>query len=416
MFMKTSLSILITVLLSLSCILKAAVTGEFYVSSRVDAAGSGTLDDPFRGGFTNSTYYLDLFLHHTNSNSPNLVIHILPGTYYTEGAYGADGTRGFLIQNGWKIIGGGIDNTKLILNAVLNNYNVALSTWWTSNLANIVVSDLTVNCNYTSGSMKLEGVKLFGTNLRVERVKVINFATDTSTNECFPLAFGNLNSSAASGYLIQDCEVSSFLGAGGVCTALYFDGAGHGEVSGVMRNNLVRLTSTGGDFGMSAVNGNGVTFENNFIYGASRSFQNDTGPCKNLVVRGNYFFDFGYMGALICNSSNSVFESNILEPKNNGTAIVALGDNYTKGWVIRNNTIRLQPGSTNGAGFNFNWNYPSESHAPISQFVIENNKIDSNLQNYYMTNYTSSYFHNNSTFSGSLPQAWPAAFPTMSAP
>src|SRR5208282_5622298 len=104
----------------------------------------------------------------TMDNLPaNSTIHLLPGTYPTEGS------SGWYVKSGQKILGSGMDVTTVqLVHGAPSGNTVIFSHLGT----NMTVSDLTVDGNYTSGIYSYNGAELTGTKLTLLRVKAINLA------------------------------------------------------------------------------------------------------------------------------------------------------------------------------------------------------------------------------------------------
>src|SRR5438874_13154187 len=79
---------------------------EVWISTRGDALGSGTLNDPFWG--SDETRF-DAVMN-SLAGKTNICIHLGEGTFRTRG-YSEATSAGWQIQPGWRIVGAGINVT-----------------------------------------------------------------------------------------------------------------------------------------------------------------------------------------------------------------------------------------------------------------------------------------------------------------
>src|SRR5262245_14547706 len=192
------------------------IANEYRISPSTYTADLGTLSDPLYGS-TQAKF--DGIM---GSRPVHSTIHILPGTYQTRGHLG------YSISDGQKIIGSGRDVT--ILQLVPGITALVMSTC--CNSTNVEVSDLTLDCNYTSGSYTRNGIVLNGSHNAVRRVKVINGA-QFDTFEFFGIILDVAPGvTIGQGNLIEDCEVSHMAGPGGTAIDIH-------HTSGTIRNNKV---------------------------------------------------------------------------------------------------------------------------------------------------------------------------------
>jgi hypothetical protein len=293
---------LLFMLLTFTALETRAADNEYWISTNIASANLGTEDDPF---ICNTQPTFDLTMNNLPENS---TVHILPGTYQTEGA------AWWYVKSGQKILGSGMDVTTLqLVNGAPSGDSVISSHLGT----NMAVSDLTADANYTSGIYSYNGVELTGTKLTVSRVKAINLAYfDTNINSeawgisCNACGWGSTLQS--DGNLIEDCEVSQFQGGASV-TAFALGGGPTNSISGIMRGNRVYLT-TSVPSGYHAFNGayaHDCLVEDNYVHGGSVGFYGDTGSYSNMVVAHN-LFENCYFGTELMggNRINLKFEAN----------------------------------------------------------------------------------------------------------
>jgi hypothetical protein len=283
-----------------------AMENQYWISTNTDSSNLGTLDDPF---ICNSQPAFDSTM---NSLPANSTIHLLPGIYQTEGS------AGWYVKSGQKLLGSGMDVTTVqLVNGAPSGDAVISSHLGT----NMVVSDLTADGNYTSGTYTYYGVQLMGTKLTILRVKAINLAFfDTSLNSeswgitCGAAGYGSTIQSE--GNLIEDCEVSHFSG-GSAITAFAFGGSPSNGISGIMRGNRVYLsTSVPTNVDYKGFNGSYThdwLVEDNYVHGGDVGFYGDSGSYSNVVVTHNLFENCPYGVALLGgNRINLKFVSNTM--------------------------------------------------------------------------------------------------------
>jgi hypothetical protein len=371
-------------------------------------------------------------------NTPeNSVIHLLPGTYHTHGRWGFDGgPYGFVIKDGWRIIGAGIGKTILKLrhayapSGFIGRYNTVLRTseTGTGNFSNISVSDLTIDCNYSElaatfgeSRLNLTGVYVSGKeNLSLERILVVNAAgkmenQSGSQLEAFVIGLSTADSSStpATGISIRDCEVSSF--QGGYCSAIGIYGKSAndianpsvGKVSGVIQNCRVKFSPwTTGDalYAYNISGASGSVLQNNVTWNAMRGFNNDEGSSENLVIRGNMLLGISGQnwGIFVGAATNSVIEQNTIEIKENDTTGITLAGAGYQGvtgasdCVVRGNIVRYSYGVNFGTGSS-SFAFPAQL---ATNCTFENNRIDSRLGNSGLVSNNNIYWLNNTDLLG----------------
>lgn len=162
---------------------------ELYLANRTDGnAGSGTLNDPYRA---NTAAEFDAIL---SSLQEPTVVHLGAGTFYTNGYSDANPSAGWKILPGTRIVGAGISTTKLVVqNASGAGHYYAIGhplvdeneASYTADFCE--VADLTIDCGASgAGSSAACGaIRLMGDHVQVNRVRVINWGTKSSTRPCY---------------------------------------------------------------------------------------------------------------------------------------------------------------------------------------------------------------------------------------
>lgn len=203
---------------------------EVWVGIRPDLApGDGTRSNPFDG--STASKLDNLLMLAGGKIGPNTVINLQPGIFRTNGFSALTGT-GWQVQTGQKFRGSGMYQTTIRLQLGASDYvtNFLPASFWAlagqidAFLHDVEVSDLTIDLNLQNQPNGLNGkpplimvaaISLFGSNMKVQRVRVINFGTRTPNSvdgvavnsaECFPITIGGLvGSSSAYNAQIDRC-------------------------------------------------------------------------------------------------------------------------------------------------------------------------------------------------------------------
>ena len=169
---------------------------EVFIAIRTDGrAGSGTEKDPFDGsGFGFDAAMIRLAPPYPDS----VVIRLGPGTFRTKGSVAGV----WAPRNGQRIIGCGIYATtlKLQLTETPNPLTSPESSVFQhlTGLDGYEISDLTFDCNMAGqphtqtdnvddgcARIAVRAVALLGKDIRIRRVRVINWGTQSANRECF---------------------------------------------------------------------------------------------------------------------------------------------------------------------------------------------------------------------------------------
>ncbi len=364
------------------------LNNEFWISTSTDSSNLGTLDNPFICA-TESEF--DTTMNNLPANS---TVHILAGTYQTRG----DGSGGFALKSGQKILGSGMDITviQLVTNApsgvsVMGSVGRALG---------IEVSDLTLDCHYiagVSGNVHYGGLDLNGSRLIARRVKVVNFAS--YNDEAFGIGF-NANYSGpfnSDGNIIEGCEVTNYFAesASATCTAIALDGQG-GCISGIIRDNHVFLQVTNSP--RVAFNGSDmhdVLIEGNYVDGATAGFYGDSGGYTNVIVAHNTFKNcvFGAQLSNVPRQNLTFCYNTIILPTSGGIAFYFDPDISYTNIVIAGNDIRFQGQAAAGSLFLDANN--------IKGLIVNNNTVDPVLTN-IISGCTGVSIYNNDDLNGNF--------------
>ncbi len=143
-------------------------------------SGSGSISDPY---LVSNAIDLDNLLA---SFGPGTTIHLAPGTYTTQG-HSNGLTTGWTPRRGQRIVGAGVDLTVLQLVVASPTANAAyfvIGADDTTVINELEISDLTLDANQrlaAHSSIAAGGVKVYGTHLLLNRVRVINAGTLTTS-------------------------------------------------------------------------------------------------------------------------------------------------------------------------------------------------------------------------------------------
>lgn len=368
---------------------RAAERPEFWLAPGGEkAAGAGTQADPWN---TPKPEDFDRRMREIPANS---VIHFAPGTFDTYG-WGAPEQQGFLVKDGWTLVGAGRDRTTLRLVGCMADAHPGSGvgriffSGWGPAVERVVVKDLTLDCNYPGVAermkrpdLTLSAIVLMGREFRIERVRAIRASGKRTLPGANPESFiiglsPRDDSTDATGYYVEDCEVSDF--AGGQCSAIDLLGkGGKAGATGAFRRNRILLGGTGGEFAFGAHGTREFVIEQNTTRRAARVFNWDTAaPGKNLLIRSNEFLECTGWAFNLGGGGDSIIENNLIElatPIAVGVQISAANELFpgARPWTIRNNTFRGKGAAATVARF--------YKDVPVPGCVFEGNRIGTRLK------------------------------------
>jgi hypothetical protein len=171
-------------------------TQQVWIAMRTDGLpGSGTESDPYDGS---TQPKFDALM---SQFAPNTAIHLGPGTFQTHGG------MSWQVRDGWQILGAGIDTTTLVQTAIQDAQFQVIGGLGN----NVVVSGLTVDCNYIALSQTIYGTnKAIGAvsaaSGYINNVRVIHAG---GQHETFTLGFCQygVGSTPPTSVLIENCVV-----------------------------------------------------------------------------------------------------------------------------------------------------------------------------------------------------------------
>jgi hypothetical protein len=351
------------------------VSRDIWLSLRNDGLpGTGTATDPFDAS---GTRFDAKMREVADAVGTNVHIHLMPGIYTTLGY------RAWQLRSGAKLEGAGMDVTVLKMVDSVNNTLPAVGASAGGD-THIQVSDLTIDCNYSTQHPNLgNAITLGGSHHSIRRVRAINAAGFGIENFTIVIgaAFGD-----SEGNLIEDCEVTDFKGT--YATAIAFSGPAQVNryITGVIRGNKVlNLRNSSAPAVLQAYGGGGlknVLFENNYCFRCDVAVNIDTARSINLTFKGNQFNTrrrgIGLLGQQM---DTVVIENNVFEMEPNSTDYAIFcydidGKAKLRNFIIRDNIIRSvngKSGLSGGLGL---------SVLDGQTWIVSGNRIDPALRSY----------------------------------
>jgi len=210
--------------------------------------GSGTVDDPWDVSTAEKFDYV--MNNPAFARKDYLVIHLGPGLFRTKGGGGNGVDPAWSVRKGQRFIGSGINSTRVMLASqpwkipptplqTKGGVSVFLGGQDVS-IEDVEISDMTIDCNMAGQPVRPSGpgeppalypmlaasaISLAGRNLRVRRVRVVNFGTrtplvvngdsdGTTSLECFPIRLGGRSTNTndlldlpSRNCVVEDCVI-----------------------------------------------------------------------------------------------------------------------------------------------------------------------------------------------------------------
>jgi hypothetical protein len=401
-----------------------------YFARRSDGAiGAGTALDPFNtlvkdtDGSDHQLLSADLFDARIHGLSQNITIILGPGIVYTKGT--RNGSVGFTVQTGQRIVGAGRNQTTLkIVGTTASTHAFSA----TPQLNGFELSDLTIDCNTTTGYNR-GAVSVTGSNILLSRLRVTNFAPGDAASTLVVVSAAKGTSSPA--YSPRNVVVEQILFdtpgtfvTNGKAILIKMEGAVSGtdfyphqfccirncESDGVTVTNDITCIDPG--------LGHGLVIEMNAFFNCATGIRLNEIPARDIVVWDNYFYNCKKGLYLTRTTTPTVGRFIVisnefdLHPDAISTAIDVAGtgtSQFFDQFVCRKNVIRQKDGPTG-----IDPDLRGIILANISEAIVENNLInncDSTSTNHHALQYSScTYFKafNNQTVGGQLLRAYDA--------
>jgi len=347
-------------------------TPGVWIAVRTDGrAGSGTENDPYDGSTIGK---FDAIMADNSKTPPNTTIHLGPGTFRTSAS---DQGHKWKVKSGWVIEGAGMYDTTVQMGgsvAGIHNDLEAFKSDSNSSTDNVIIQDLTVDCNWAELSTTADtgaggeknvcigAIYLAGSNNLIQRVRHIHtygsFANQREEFGIFLTAPSNMD---ATGNRITYCRAE--LPEGNYGSAFNIAGeVSYSPIRYVLDSKVDHCTVVGVNNGLPGL----PTGFTNGLGGAA--FVKNFETSNNLVTdcQGVFYSDTGTLEDIrILN--NTVVRGWI------GIGIVADGPNES--WTKRN--IQIQGNNINVQ--NRNGGAPSDAirilGAPTTACTIDSNTI-----------------------------------------
>jgi len=350
------------------------VPSDVWIADRTDGQpGSGTNTDPYDGS-TQARF--DAIM--AGISATNVIIHIGEGTFQTQG------TVTWRPKDGWTISGAGtylttLQQTVLSDANILGGQNQVIG----GLVNNVVVENLTVDCNYialapgqTSNNKAIQAVGV--ASGRISNVRVLHSG---GTSETFALGFfqSGIGSIPPNFVLIENCRVEQ---SGPNVTAIWASNSQTNDNSdsmpegrqAIIRNCYVEGTGSPSTAGIAfQINGyqSGV-IEGCYTTGCLYPVYRDTLPQTNLEIVNNTIFSLAN-GITITGNPTTAYTNNVLivgnaiSAPNAGVALL----NAVTNAVISNNRI-IDGGGGSHFGFYF-------AGSGVNGITVTGNVLDASL-------------------------------------
>lgn len=360
----------------------------YWLTAEADApVGRGTEKEPWRVSTAKE------FDRRMSKMPPGVLICLGLGVFHTTGRIG------FLLKTGQSVIGAGIGKTtiRLVTPDATTPLSVVVESAGDAT-CNIVLQDLTVDCNYSTGwgNITLQGVNLQGSGHRISRVEVLRSAGFAS--ECFALGI-YASTISSSDNVIDGCLVREH--QGGWCTSIFLvnnsclnnpENPMAVFTSGIVRNNVVDLRGASLPAGGGCAYGGGgianSTFMANVSKGANFGFNFDTTRIENVTIEKNQFASCRFIGIN--------FRAH------------RTGDRI-RNIVIANNVISLHPEERQPSAFGIvaggDWQGAAEGCTiEGNRFTIVGNSTNTQITGVQLFGWTQEVMLSNNQFAGSFKQ------------
>jgi len=354
-------------------------TREVWIAVRTDGqAGSGTESDPYDG----ST--MDKFDSLMVSFGPYTTIHLGPGTFRSSAS---DQNHKWQVKSGWVVEGAGMYSTTVQMGGSVAGIHYDLEAFKSaqdgSSTDNVIIRDLTVDCNWAELSTTADtgaggeknicvyATSLSGSNNLIERVRHINtygsFANGQEEFGVFLTAPSNMD---ATGNRISYCRAE--LPAGNYGSAFNIAGEDnfspiryvidskidHCTVVGINNGEIAGFTTGLG----GAAFAKGFEMSDNFATDCAGVFYSDTGSLENIQITNNTVVR-GWVGIGLVAAADPTWTKNNIQIRGNNINIqnrsgsapsdaIRILNVLTTTCIIDSNTITYDMnGSSSNDGF-----------------------------------------------------------------
>ncbi|MDX1950881.1 MAG: hypothetical protein SFY81_01785 [Verrucomicrobiota bacterium] len=388
-------------------------TNEVWVSDQAIGSNAGTLANPYDA--STQTKFDALMANLTQTT--NMTIHFLPGTFTTAGS------GSWTLKTGNRLLGSGIGITtiKLITNAALG----ATTIKGANGGDYIEILDLTVDANGSqaagSPSQWTSGIAIKGEHCLIKRVEFKGVAGSWSASRVSwaihiqPYTSGGVAKPTGKGSLVTECVIKDFVGDW--CHGVMMIGQGAIEKTMVVMKPYEQVGGL-----VSAFNGQteqGLRISDCVTEGGTYGVFMNTGAATNLVIRGNSFLNTSIGISLepvdyvqynndaeTVIIQDNIFELNPSTTLNNVFGIASNPSDGAKNYIIHGNIVKWTSAKTGSNGTNIV--YGINLHK-INGAVVYENKVDPAFF-WYMPTVTNLNTWNNWDLTGNLIPAFSSAY------
>lgn len=334
---------------NLGTVAQRGLQNQVYIAYRTDGvAGVGTKEDPFDGSTQAKFDALMLGF------DPDIQINIGPGTFETRGS------DLWYAQDGWQVLGSGIDITTIKLVGQTDTYSYVsfLSTpiGPSTALKQFQAGNFTIDCN-AAGAVDPNNINAINVNCikgLLSNIRAINSGNSGGTgSEVFTLCLSNYDSDDVDSFLtIKDCIVEQFHTIGNGATIIGLLGT---YARGSILNNCVKCDPDDPDsYKASAFSaaGSQILVQGNISYNCV-GYHFDTSPIasSNTKILDNSFYRVPTVGARLGFTEGTwnygIIANNFFELADNAIGILFNGN--VTGFNISGNIFKYSSGETSGA-------------------------------------------------------------------
>ncbi len=375
---------------------------EIWIAVRTDNVdGTGTQIDPYDGSTMDK---FDVIMADRSKTPPYTTIHLGPGTFRTA----ASDHNKWQVKSGWVVEGAGMYSTTVQMGGSVAGIHYDLEAFKSdccSSADNVIIRDLTVDCNWAElqatatdnknvgeKNISVSAIEIFGSNNLIERVRHINtYGSAANGQEEFGVSLCPPSNMDGAGNRISYCRGE--LPAGNYGSAFNIGGPSnfspiryvinskidHCTVIGI-NNGLLTAGFTNG-LGGSAFAKN-FEMSDNFVSDCAGVFYCDTGSLENIQITNNTVVR-GWLGiGLVADGPNESWTKKNIQISGNKINVqnraggapsdaIRIQGASTTTCTIDSNTITFDMNATGYPGFH------TILAQRISNLTISNNTIGS---------------------------------------
>lgn len=360
---------------------------QVFLSSAVTSGkpGSGTAEDPLNASTPDR---LDPLMRGFPESA---FIEFQRGLFLTTGGLSNNDANGWKVKDGWNLKGN--DTTIRQVNRPKGVPNIGHGVFEAGmyDKGGVTIDGFTIDENFqgleVDPSNSTFAVGLYGDDCIVRNIITRNgYGSLKSGGESFSITIRARHDGIAwqlcKGGLIEDCEVTSYLGDYGIAIAFSPGADGFtGAVKGIIRRCTVNNFIGTAAFGLSRE----TTLEDCRTSGCRTAAYADTGKVENVIIRGNRFLDCSRAGIHLDVGSgaallnNLLIEGNEIEVNKTIEPAMAIGFAGSQGpghqfdLIVRNNRLRVKELGPVATAYAI-----SAAHVTVATY--EDNVVDAAMQ------------------------------------